>query len=232
MRTLVVGDVHGCSAELGELLALARPDRWVSVGDLFTKGPDPGGVARLLGDAPFVLGNHEQRLLDVLDGRHPGAPATHRTIADLDAAAPGWRERVRAAPLWLTLPAPSGPDFVVVHAALHPHRALENTPDEVAVFARRWPGGSDHDPHWDDLYTGDHPVLFGHDAVRGLVYRRREGRPWIVGLDGGCVYGGCLAGYLIEEDAFWVVPARRAYLDVGRQGLDVTDGALPWARST
>ena len=37
-RTLFVGDVHGCSEELAQLIALAHPTRLVLLGDLFRKG--------------------------------------------------------------------------------------------------------------------------------------------------------------------------------------------------
>jgi hypothetical protein len=46
-RTIIVGDVHGCLAELDALLeyvGFSRGDRLVSVGDLVVRGPDPTGV--------------------------------------------------------------------------------------------------------------------------------------------------------------------------------------------
>ncbi|HEX8909086.1 MAG TPA: metallophosphoesterase, partial [Anaeromyxobacteraceae bacterium] len=50
VRTIVVGDVHGCLEELDELLRLVelRPgfDRLVFVGDLLDRGPDSLGVVR------------------------------------------------------------------------------------------------------------------------------------------------------------------------------------------
>ena len=68
-RTVIVGDVHGCAAELRGLLdrvAFASGDRLVFVGDLVARGPDSRGVldiARTTG-ALIVRGNHEQKLLD------------------------------------------------------------------------------------------------------------------------------------------------------------------------
>ena len=47
--TWVVGDIHGCAEELAELvdaIALQPEDRFLSVGDLYHRGPDPLGVAR------------------------------------------------------------------------------------------------------------------------------------------------------------------------------------------
>lgn len=102
MTTWIVGDVHGCADELEELLgdlALGADDAFVSVGDLFHRGPDPARVARLLAAvrARFVLGNHELRVLERLglapegvDARRPSPrpplPARARSLApeDLD----------------------------------------------------------------------------------------------------------------------------------------------------
>ncbi|MDT7781784.1 MAG: hypothetical protein QOF58_203 [Pseudonocardiales bacterium] len=88
----VIGDVHGCRAELEELLAelgytLVRdgedravdaipPDnrKAVFVGDLVDRGPDTPGVLRLVmgmidaGHALSVRGNHEEKLVRALRG--------------------------------------------------------------------------------------------------------------------------------------------------------------------
>jgi hypothetical protein len=55
--------------------------------------------------------------------------------------------------------------------------------------------------------------VFGHDAQGGLVRVMRDGTPWIMGLDTGCVYGGVLTGWWVEQDRLLQVPARRVYLD-------------------
>jgi protein phosphatase len=90
----VIGDVHGCRAELEALLTdlgygLRRDDRdrpvgahhpdgrrAFFVGDLVDRGPDSPGVLRLVmgmvaaGDAFCVSGNHEAKLLKALRGRN------------------------------------------------------------------------------------------------------------------------------------------------------------------
>ena len=65
VRTLFIGDVHGCSAELAALLELARPTRVILVGDLFTKGPDAAGVWALIvaTGAEAVMGNHDAAVI-------------------------------------------------------------------------------------------------------------------------------------------------------------------------
>lgn len=73
MTTAIIGDVHGCSSELRQLLQRLGPkgpgDHIVFVGDLVDKGPDSAGVVRMarkLAEAvrvTLVLGNHEETLL-------------------------------------------------------------------------------------------------------------------------------------------------------------------------
>ena len=88
----VIGDVHGCRAELEALLSelgylISRDDqgrptaahhpgrRVIFVGDLVDRGPDSPGVLRLVmgmvadGDALCVSGNHEAKLSRALRGR-------------------------------------------------------------------------------------------------------------------------------------------------------------------
>jgi polynucleotide kinase-phosphatase len=90
----IIGDVHGCRAELETLLSqlgytierdadgrpvdAAHPDgrRAVFVGDLVDRGPDSPGVLRLVmgmvaaGHAFAVPGNHENKLMRALSGRN------------------------------------------------------------------------------------------------------------------------------------------------------------------
>lgn len=67
-RVIVVGDVHSCAAGLDAAVAeLDTPEtRWVFVGDLFDRGPDPVGVwdtvHALGGRATRITGNHEGNL--------------------------------------------------------------------------------------------------------------------------------------------------------------------------
>ena len=42
-------------------------------------------------------------------------------------------------------------------------------------------------------------IVFGHDAPGGLVVKERAGYPYLLGLDSGCIYGGQLSGYVLEE---------------------------------
>src|SRR5438270_5081272 len=85
-RTILVGDVHGCSRELDALLDRIRfssGDRLVFVGDLIARGPDSLGVLdveRRTG-ALIVRGNHEQKLLDWYEDDEVDLGRTHSEVA-------------------------------------------------------------------------------------------------------------------------------------------------------
>ncbi|EDO95576.1 metallophosphoesterase [Burkholderia pseudomallei] len=72
-RDFIVGDVHGCVAQLVILLQDVKFDRAVdrlfSVGDLIDRGPDSPSALALLYEPWFhaVRGNHEQMLATVID---------------------------------------------------------------------------------------------------------------------------------------------------------------------
>jgi serine/threonine protein phosphatase 1 len=73
MRTLAIGDIHGCSRALSTLLAAVAPgpqDVLVTLGDYVDRGPDSRGVLDQLitmhaaGNLIPLRGNHDQMMLD------------------------------------------------------------------------------------------------------------------------------------------------------------------------
>jgi calcineurin-like phosphoesterase family protein len=76
MRTLVIGDIHGCSIALDALCTLVAPlpqDRLITLGDYVDRGPDSRGVLdRLIAryDAGHLIplrGNHDQMMVQARD---------------------------------------------------------------------------------------------------------------------------------------------------------------------
>lgn len=222
-RTIVVGDVHGCLAELQDLLevvAFADEDRLVFVGDLVAKGPNSRGVVRLamnLG-ADAVLGNHECKVLcirgekgDWTGGKVPEFRKEQRDVAaSFDEEQVAWMSLL---PTLLRLPEHNA---LVVHGGLNPAIALDKQSLTVATTTRSIldDGTPSKDGHsgrpWASLWKGPDEVIFGHDAAKGL-----QRYQFAVGLDTGCVYGGELSAYLLPERSIVSVPARRDYCQVG-----------------
>lgn len=229
MRTLVVGDVHGCALELRHLVALAQPDRVVMVGDLFTKGPDPVGVWECIRDGGYeaVRGNHDERLLRIASGQSLGDRPGRACLSALrraDTAVVPW---LRQLPLFHKVHG-----WMVVHAGMDPSGKRKRTTQRMALNMRTFPPSNPQAPLWHQQYHGTRRVIFGHDARRGLVRVEREGAPHLIGLDTGCVYGGSLSGYLIQEDRIYQVPARRVYLAVGITEEAQLDASQPSASLT
>ena len=225
--TWVVGDIHGCAEELAELigqLQLGEGDRLISVGDLYHRGPDPLGVARQLTEAgaEIVLGNHEHVVLQRLQMLGPDADwngfdaadlaGDGRTgLADFDPARSAeLLEPLRARPYFLRGNT-KGMDWIVVHAGVVPGRRVEDTPVEHLVRLRRMKGVRG-EPFWYEAYPGPELVFFGHTS--STIPRRvtARGRLVALGLDTGCVYGGSLTAFRVEDGEFVTVPAKRRYV--------------------
>ena len=123
MARYAIGDIQGCMASLGRLLAAIEHvpgrDRLWLVGDLVNRGPRSLEVlrwARAQGDGvTAVLGNHDLHLLARAAGL---APAKRRDTLDAILAAPDLGELID----WLrTRPLVHVEDgMLMVHAGLHP----------------------------------------------------------------------------------------------------------------
>lgn len=126
-RDFLVGDLHGMHDAFRQALK-ARGfdpdcDRVISVGDLVDRGPDSPGCLRLLEEPWFhaVRGNHEQLMLDVLDGREDPAlwainGGDWAIEADLEGKLAGLIARARRLPHALTLELPDGSAIGITHA--------------------------------------------------------------------------------------------------------------------
>jgi len=230
MATWVVGDIHGCAAELERLLAeleLGKGDSLVALGDLFHRGPDPLRVARLLAasGARTVLGNHEHALLARLRS-HP--PSRELTPADVcgDSGRPLHASPAEAMELVEFLgeharyflesrglpgagPTPDGRAWCAVHAGLTPGRTARASRVEDLVYPARLGSGS----FWYEGYQGPELVLFGHLVQKEPRRIERGGRTVAIGLDTGALYGGRLTAYCPERDEFRSVRAERAHVE-------------------
>jgi len=206
----------------------ARDELW-SVGDLVNTGPESAAALRLwiATGARGVLGNHDIHALRVRAGERE--PREEDRLDELLAAPDGDEllAVLRELPLIASLPGVDGrPDVRLVHAGLHPGwRDLNAAAHRLAAIPRDESGWRDaelrfatrarcctrrgrllDDPGppevckgsfrpWDAFYRGDDLVVHGHWARRGHYRGART-----LGLDSGCVYGGPLTAWCLEED--------------------------------
>lgn len=196
--TVIVGDVHGCTAELEDLLAkldfVPSRDRLVCVGDLVARGPDSRGVlamARRLG-ARVARGNHEDKLLGAR-ARGDAVGNEHARLAQ-SLSEEDWA-MLEAMPLWIDLPEHG---LRVVHAGIPPGVGPEKAPADALLRMRtidprgRWSSEPDAGPLWGSLHEGPPHIVFGHHARKDPQLH-----PWATGIDTGCVYGGRLTAVVL-----------------------------------
>ena len=192
----IVGDPHGCRAELDELctaLDLTDDDLLVFVGDLVRKGPDSKGVVDRVRNAPNMLtvrGNNEEKLL--------------RGDKQLDELTDDDLAWIASLPVVISLP-----ETLIVHGGIDPRKPLaDHTVDDFQNTRSLAPGGSYDPPYWFDRYDGPERVFFGHTVLEAPIVREHA-----VGLDTGCVYGGELTAYNWRSDELVAVPAAETVVD-------------------
>jgi serine/threonine protein phosphatase 1 len=207
---LVVGDIHGCYAELLDLVDLAGlgpGDEVLAVGDLVDRGPEAVEVFDFFRRRPgagSVLGNHERKHLRWSRGELE--PALSQRIARLllGDQYPAFLAFAAALPLYRDLP-----EALVVHGFWEPGVPLERQRENVlagTLSGEQYLVERYRQP-WYELYDGTRPLVVGHRAYR------RDGRPlvWrgrVFGLDTGCVHGGRLTGLVLPGFRLVSVPAR------------------------
>jgi hypothetical protein len=229
-RSVIIGDLHGCAAELDTLLdkiGLGADDRLCCVGDLVARGPDGIGVLRLLGKvgARSVLGNHDLKLraLRPRPGKKPPDKIPSSVANVFDKLEEQDWQLFDELPLYLDLPEH---DLRIVHAGVVPNVPISEQDPWVLTNLRSFDADGKPSSQWSPTtwaagYRGRPHVVFGHDARSRLQLH-----PCATGIDTGCVYGGELTALVLppetqlpppddRRDLLVSVRARQAYADLG-----------------
>ncbi|WP_374985259.1 polynucleotide kinase-phosphatase [Streptomyces fradiae] len=238
----IVGDIHGCSAELEALLAKLgyvdgrHPEgrTAVFVGDLVDRGPDSPGVLRRVmgmvesGDALCVPGNHENKLARWLAGRNVRhSHGLAETVEQLGREDDAFRERVRAFIDGLVSHyVLDGGRLVVCHAGL-PEKYHGRTSGRVRSHALYGETTGETDEYglpvrhpWAEEYRGRATVVYGHTPVPDTSWVNNT-----ICLDTGAVFGGRLTALRWPERELVDVPAERVWYEPARPlATDVPGG--------
>ncbi|MEU2056447.1 polynucleotide kinase-phosphatase [Streptomyces bungoensis] len=226
----IVGDVHGCSAELESLLGKlgytdgVHPEgrTAVFVGDLVDRGPDSPGVLRRVmsmvksGNALCVPGNHENKYGRHLKGR--GVRHTHglaETIAQMAGESEEFKAEVRQFIDGLVSHyVLDGGRLVVCHAGL-PERYHGRTSGRVRSHALYGDTTGETDEFglpvrypWAEDYRGRAAVVYGHTPVPEATWLNNT-----ICLDTGAVFGGKLTALRWPERELVDVPAERVWYE-------------------
>ncbi len=193
--TYVVGDIHGCLKPLQRLMEKIDPEpdeAVVFIGDYIDRGPHTREVVDYLLALPFrtvfLLGNHEQMLLDFLAGQNEelfllnGGSSTMRSYG-------GDSDNIPAAHLHFfqrLLAKYETPDYLFVHAGLRPLVPLEQQELKDLIWIRQ--------EFYQFVGKFPKPVVFGHTPLTRVMLADDR-----IGVDTGCVYGGKLSCVKLPE---------------------------------
>ncbi|MFF8016669.1 polynucleotide kinase-phosphatase [Streptomyces sp. NPDC007929] len=226
----IIGDIHGCAAELEALLGKlgyvdgVHPEgrTAVFVGDLVDRGPDSPGVLRRVmamvksGNALCVPGNHENKYGRYLRGRkvqqtHGLAETIEQMAGQSEEFLAEVREFLDGLVSHYVL---DGGKLVVCHAGLpekyhgrtsgrvRSHALYGDTTGETDEFGLpvRYP--------WAEDYRGRAAVVYGHTPVPEATWLNNT-----ICLDTGAVFGGKLTALRWPERELTDVPAQQVWYE-------------------
>ncbi len=246
----IIGDIHGCFAELQALLKqlgyeiqddeqpfrLHHPmgRKIVFLGDLVDRGPDVLGVLRLVmdmvesGNALCIPGNHDVKLLRKLKGRD--IRLTHglaASVEQLEKESPEFREWVaKFIDGLVSHYVLDDGKLVVAHAGLK--EAMQGRASgAVREFALYGETTGETDEfgmpiryNWAAEYRGKAMVVYGHTPVPEAEWLNNT-----INIDTGCVFGGKLTALRYPERELVSVPSAHTYWEPTKPFLAVTDKA-------
>lgn len=225
----MISDIHGCVKELEQLLqkTKARPEEVVFLGDYVDSGPDSVEVLETVSElcnlgATALLGNHDELFLKWLDdkeiiyyyGKIGGVATINSCLKRLGMdeieysqllydqskekeirkkILESFQEQIsflRSLPLYKM----EG-DLIFVHAGINPKKGLDLT-SKVEFLNLR-----------DEFiyeYHNQDTVIFGHTPTRRIHQQNHVyfGPNRVIGIDGGCAFGGQLNALIINNGEF------------------------------
>jgi serine/threonine protein phosphatase 1 len=207
MRTIVIGDIHGCYRELLELLTtvkITEADRLISLGDIVDRGSDSVRVYDFLKNRPntiVLMGNHERKHL-----KQTLSYAQEIVKLQFGDRYQEFLDWVAKLPYYYEIES-----AICVHAAIEPEIAIELQKEEVlcgCTAGEKYLTRQYNNTYWNELYTGKKPVIFGHHVVgdEPLIIDSK-----VYGIDTGACHGGKLTAVIIPSFEIIQVRAERDY---------------------
>lgn len=208
MRTIAIGDIHGCYNELKKLIdgltndGYYNPatDRIVFLGDYVDRGDNSREVIKYIREMQdgndnviALMGNHEDMLLGFCEEvdtmwLYNGYDYTIKSYIGKKEDFYSDLNWIRGLPLYF-----EDDYFVYVHAGINPYRKMEEQKESDLLWTRTFVTMEK------DYYKR---VIFGHTPTELLD---GSARPFVtkynhIDIDTGCVFGGALTAVIIDDD--------------------------------
>ena len=208
MRTIAIGDVHGCYNELKELISTLETegeykkgiDKLVFLGDYIDRGDNSRLVIEFIQNLQknndnviALMGNHEDMLLSYLDGDGDDWLWNgHRSTMD---SYKGFDNQFKKDVQWIrTLPLYHEDEHsIFVHAGIDPYKPMEKQKRNTLLWVR--------EPFIYNTKVYHKQVIFGHTPTANLNEEWKPVRTYAynIDIDTGCVFGGALTALIIDD---------------------------------
>ena len=235
-RTVVVGDPHGTSQELKDLLDLVdykSPHvRVIICGDAIDRGPDSIGTVKLIRESgvEMIQGNHELKLLKWIrrtDAKKEDVLFRQPHYAQFSQDDIDWMSNL---PYYIKVPEQ---DTIVVHAGVKPYLPIERQSREDLCYLRYTDKNGKFVSMRKIHEAGDSPsaanaifwsargpfqygrILYGHQVWDDVRIDRFDDGSECIGIDTGVVFGQSLSAYILETRNIVQVKAKRVYYEPG-----------------
>ena len=220
MKTLVVGDIHGCYAELMMLLdcvGLGDDDKIIALGDILDRGPDSKKVADFFSShkhTSSLMGNHEHK--HILVHNKIIHPALSQEITHKQFSSEQYSKLIKTIeqlPLYVDTES-----SLLVHGSFEPGIHVSKQKKAVLLGTRSGENylRKNYKKPWYELYGLDKPIIVGHrnyskNGKIGIVNER------VFFLDTGCCYGKYLSAILLPAFKVFQVKSCRNYWGIIKQ---------------
>jgi serine/threonine protein phosphatase 1 len=202
MKTLVIGDIHGCYREMMALIEKADPgpdDEIIALGDIADRGPGAKQVVGYLNSqkhARSLLGNHELKHIRAFRGEIKAGLSQRIVRKELrEKMYSDFCKLLENFPAYIELK-----EAYLVHGLWEPGLTIqEQDPNLLAgVMSKEIYLRDKYKKPWYELYDGVKPIIVGHNHYRG------DGRPLIIkdkvyAIDTGCCHGYYLTGIILPD---------------------------------
>ena len=208
MKTIVIGDIHGCYNELKTLISdleingeyNKNTDKLIFLGDYIDRGEDSRLVIEYIRNLQedndnviALMGNHEDMLLNYYKGMD--MTWTYNGYNSTMKSYNGFNEQFKSDIHWMkNLPLYYEDDyFIYVHAGVDVSKSMQEQDKHTLLWIRE-----------DFIYNEEEynkRVVFGHTPTLFLtdehspVYTMNGN----IDIDTGCVYNGALTALIIED---------------------------------
>ena len=228
MRTLIIGDIHGCSLTFRKMveeeMKLQSNDQLFLLGDYIDRGPDSKGVVDYILElrkkgfnVRTLRGNHEQLLIESANNKmvqgmwlNNGGDTTLesfgiQSVTELD---PEYQQFFLQTEFFV-----KSDDFILVHAGLN-FKAEDPLLDKMSMMWLR-------EYKDENNYMNGRILIHGHTPKKRVFIHSQEFKSPF-NLDGGCVYKdissmGSLFGLSFHERKLFEVPV----VDAVKSRLDL-----------